>query len=329
MTGRRVVCPEAGRAELEDFEPRDPGPGEVALEAELTLISPGTERAFLLNLPNTTGDYPYHPGYNFVGRVTALGEGVGQGLQVGRRVVASAAHASVATVRESRVVPVPDGAPSEDASFFNMLCIALQGVRKARVELGETVIVVGQGLVGQLAARLARLQGGAPVIGLDPSATRRELAANGADAVFDPTAADFDEQLRALIGDGGAPVVIEATGAPEPIRSAFHLAGWMGRVVLLGSTRGVTDGVNFYADVHKKGLQILGAHASAIPGEDSHPGGWTWRDNCEALFNLMVMGRLQVADLVTHRFPAAEAPRAYELLANWDESLLGVVLQWK
>ena len=329
MTARRVVCPEAGRAELESFPEPQPGDGEVALAASLTLISPGTERAFMLGLPNTSGKYPYRPGYNCVGRITALGEGVGDALAVGDRVVAAAPHASAAVVSQERAIPVPDAVPDEAACFFNMLCIALQGVRKAKIELGEAVIVVGQGLVGQLAARLARLQGGAPVVGLDTSPERRELATAGADRVLDPAAADFRGTLDGVLGgEGGAPVVIEATGAPEPIRLALSLARRMGRVVLLGSTRGVTDGVNFYADVHKKGLQILGAHASAIPTRDSAPGGWTWADNCRAVLRLLATGRLRVQDLITHRFPADRAAEAFALLANWDPTLLGVVLRW-
>src|SRR6266542_4229042 len=76
MEGRRVCWPEHGRAELQGFEPRAPGPGEVLIESEVSLISPGTERAVFLGLPNAEGGFPSYPGYSNVGRVAALGGGV-------------------------------------------------------------------------------------------------------------------------------------------------------------------------------------------------------------------------------------------------------------
>jgi len=328
MSAQRVIVPEPGRAELQPFDPGAPGGGELGLAAEITLISPGTERAFMLNLPNTSGDFPRRVGYNFVGRISAIGAGV-EGWQIGQRVVASAPHASAVVVRTERVVAVPDAVDSEQASFFNMLCIAMQGVRKARIELGEPVVVFGQGMVGQLALRLARLNGGLPVVGLDPSDVRRGMAAPAADAMLDPTADGFREALAALVGAHGPPVVIEATGAPQPIQTALEIAAPHGRVVLLGSTRGINEEVNFYRDVHRLGVQIIGAHANAVPRHESHPGYWTWRDNCHTALQLMARGRLSVADMITHRFPSASAAGAYEILGQWDPTLLGMILDWR
>src|SRR5688572_16588236 len=159
LAGRRVCWPEPRRAVLETFAVQAPGPGEVLLAAERTLISPGTERAFFLGLPNAATKFPSYPGYNSVGRVLAVGEGV-EGLVPGDRVAAAAAHASHARVRTDRCAPVPDGLDPEAAVYFYMASIALQGVRKARVELGEAVAVLGLGLIGNLALQLARLQGG-------------------------------------------------------------------------------------------------------------------------------------------------------------------------
>lgn len=97
--------------------------------------------------------------------------------------------------------------------------------------------------------------------------------------------------------------------------------------MLLASTRGETQ-VNFYRDVHRKGLTVLGAHNSARPGLESQPGVWTWLDDTRAVLRLLELGRLEVASLVTHRVPARQAATAYELLKDWHPSLLGVVLEW-
>jgi len=123
-------------------------------------------------------------------------------------------------------------------------------------------------------------------------------------------------------------VVIEATGHPEPVDTALHIARPGGRVVLLGSTRGANQ-VNFYREVHRKGLSVIGAHNSARPARESRPGVWTWAEDCRTVLALLRRGRLRVEPLITHRFPVGEAATAYKLLKEWDPGFLGVILQWK
>ena len=105
----------------------------------------------------------------------ACGAGV-DALQVGDRVVCPAAHASHAVVDAAVCLPAPADLPDEEAAFFNLLAIAMQGVRKARIELGESVAVLGAGVIGILAMRLAQLSGGLPVIGIDLDEKRLALA---------------------------------------------------------------------------------------------------------------------------------------------------------
>lgn len=327
MRGMRVCWPEPGRAMLEPFTVAEPGPGEVLIESEVTLISPGTERAFFLELPNARAKFPSYPGYSQVGRVIAVGEGVFRPV-AGERVASGGGHASHVLARAERVWSVPEAVEPTEAVYFNLGAIALQGVRKARVELGEAVLALGLGLVGNLALQLARLQGALPAIGLDPDPGRREMAlACGADLVLDPAAPDLDAALAAETSGRGPAVVIEATGSPEAVNEAFVRAGTHARVVLLASTRGTTE-TNFYRDVHRKGLTLLGAHASVRPPHDSSPGFWTLADDVAAVLRLIAAGRLRVAPLTSEVFPASEAPRAYEILASWRKDLLGMVLRW-
>lgn len=331
VQARRVVWTQPGVVQMETVRLREPGPGEVLVAAEVSLISPGTERAFLLNLENTAGAFPRTGGYSLIGHVAALGPGVST-VEVGQRVACPASHMSHAVVRAERCVPVPSELSSERASFFNLGAIALQGVRKAGVELGEAVVVFGAGLIGLLAMRLAQLSGGLPSLSLDPQPWRRQVAERfGADAALDPRSENLAEALaEALQGaPAGAPhVVIEATGFPEVIQQAFEVAGWMARVVLLGSSRGVTSQVNFYRDVHKKGLTLLGAHASTIPARDTAPGRWPWRQNVETVLRLIAADRLPVEQLITHRLPAEEAPAIYGEIAQWKPEVLGAILEW-
>ena len=239
MEGRRVCWPEHGRAEIVPFEPLAPKPGEVLVQTEVSLISPGTERAFFLGLPNAEGRFPAYPGYSNVGRVVALGDGVTD-LKVGDRVASGTNHASHVVARPGRCWRVPEGLDPTRAVFFSLGAIAMQGVRKARVELGEAALVLGLGLIGNLALQFARLNGAFPAMGLDPDAGRRDTARScGADACFDPAAADTAAEIAAATEERGPAVVIEATGSPEVVNDAFARAAFHSRVVLLASTRGV------------------------------------------------------------------------------------------
>ncbi len=328
MQGMRVCWPERGKAILESFEVREPGSGEVLVRSEVTLISPGTERAFFLGLPNAQGRFPSYPGYSHVGRVLRAGAGV-EGIPEGARVVSGGGHASCVTVRADRCVVAPEEGDPKHAVFHSLGAIALQGVRKSRVELGEAAATLGLGLVGSLALQLTRLQGALPAVGLDLDPGRRDLAVRcGADLALDPSGEAGLEAARAACGGSGPAVVIEATGFPEAVNVAFALAGNAGRVVLLASTRGVTE-TNFYQHIHKKGLIVHGAHNSARPARESSAAYWTLADDTRTVLRLLAAGRLQVEPYISEVFPAAEAARAYEVLGSWRKDLLGMVLDWR
>jgi threonine dehydrogenase-like Zn-dependent dehydrogenase len=216
----------------------------------------------------------------------------------------------------------------EEAAFFALLAIAMQGLRKARIELGESVVVLGAGTVGILAMRLAQLSGGVPVIAVDLERRRLELAKKIAadEALINDD--NLLENLRGLLGTAGADVVIELTGAPAAVATAFQLAKAGGRVALVGSTRGISESVNFYRDVHKKGLLVIGGHESAQPRQDSSPGYWTPEREYALSLDLMARGRVQTAPLITHRYNWREFPSAYARLANWDKDVMGMIIEW-
>ena len=250
-------------------------------------------------------------------------------IELGTRVHAREPHASAVLTRMDRVTPLPQDVDDAQATLLAQLQIALGGVRRARVELDETVLVIGGGLIGQLAAQFAHAAGAGEVLLADLSEHRRGLAETcGHSASVDPASDDGKARIAAAGEHGGPEVVIEVTGAPEPILNAFGFAAPGGRVVLLGSTRGATDQVNFYRDVHKKGLTIVGAHNAVRPREDDRAGAWTAARDDRAALRLLRTGRLNVAPLITHRFPAREFEAAYRLLFDWDEGLLGCVLEW-
>ncbi len=329
MKAQRVVWPSRAKVEVETFELPPIGDDEVLVATDATLISPGTERAFLLALPNAQGRYPSRPGYSNIGTVIEVGKAV-TSYKVGERVASAQGHTSHFVTAPDRLIKVVSAdVPSEEAVFFNLGAISLQGVRKARIELGEATLVLGQGLIGLLALQLSKLNGALPVIAADLTDSRLELAKSiGADATLNPEDTNFSEQLNALTDGNGPVVVIEATGHPDAVSTALDVAGRGARLVLLASTRGETPKVNFYRDVHKKGLILYGAHNAVRPRQESSPNYWTLKDDSRLLLTLIAEKRFDVAPLISHRIPGEEAPKAYQLLMEWNPGLLGVVLQW-
>ncbi len=343
---RRVVFAAAREATVESVPIGAPGPGQILVRGEWSLISTGTEMtAYTGDFPRgesawgTYVRYPFHPGYSLVGVVEAAGEGAGAG--VGQRVAVEAAHASHVLVdapgpeaaaggegrhSPSAVLPVPDGVAPEEATFQTLARIVLNGLRLAEPELGESVAVIGCGLLGQLAIRFARLAGAMPVVAVDLSRARLERAlASGADVALEADDGDLPAALRATTGGRLADAVIDVTGAPASFVTATRLARDMGRVVLLGSPRGPVT-VDLHDDVHSRGLRVIGAHASTTPRRETPLTPWTMRRNAELFFALVQAGRLSVADLISHRFALAGAKDAYARLDEDRASAMGVLL---
>jgi 2-desacetyl-2-hydroxyethyl bacteriochlorophyllide A dehydrogenase len=329
MKAQRVVWPDRAKVDVETFMLPPVGDDEVLVATECTLISPGTERAFLLGLPNAQGGYPTRPGYSNIGRVVDVGKAVTD-CEVGDRVASTQGHTSHFVTSPSRLLRIASAdVPAEEAVFFNLGAIALQGVRKARIELGEATLILGQGLIGLLAMQLSKLSGALPLIAADLTDSRLEISKTvGADYTFNPEDADFSEQLGDVTKGDGPAVVIEATGHPDAISTALGVAGGGARVVLLASTRGETPSVNFYRDVHKKGLILYGAHNSIRPRQESSPNFWTLEEDSFLLLSLIAQKRFNVIPLISHRVPGEDAAKAYQLLMEWNPGLLGVVLQW-
>lgn len=302
-------------------------PDQLLVRTLYSLISPGTERAFLLGLDNTSRQYPMGAGYSTVAEIVERGADA-SGWQVGQRIAVPIQHQRLAAVSAARCHLLPDTLDSRTATFFHLGAIALQGIRKARIELGEGVAVLGAGIVGLLAMQWARLDGAMPVLTLDVHDARLPLAAQlGADAALSMTG-DYRAQVQALCGNAPPEVVVDATGHPAAVTSAFDLIAPLGRLILLGSTRGNTPDVNFYRDVHKTGLTLIGAHNSVRPVQDRRPGLWTlWEDEALAL-RCLAAGRLQVDPLVSHTFSWEDAPAAYAELEAAQASTLGIMLEW-
>ena len=337
MQGQRVVFTGTRQAAWEAFAvPDRPGPHEVLVRTRWSAVSAGTETAVYAGTHSgfrTPGAayprYPFYPGYSATGTVVAVGDAV-RGLAPGQGVFLPGGHSShlLWDTREPQFAPLPAGLPPDIGAFARLGTISLNGVRLAELSLGVTVAVLGAGLIGQLAAQLARLAGARPVVVVDRLGQRLEAARRcGLREVIDAATHDVLEAGRAQTGGRGFDVVIEATGAPAAIAQALALTAEYGRVVLLGSPRGRVE-IDPYTHLHRPGITLVGAHERVTPRAASIHTRWTQQRNLELVLALLARGELAVEPLISHRLPAVRATEIHAALMRAPEDYLGVVLDW-
>lgn len=323
MKGHIIVSPEKGRVCVKEYEVGEPGPREIQVRIHVSLISPGTERAWILNMECTPGVYPFEPGYCTAGIVEKTGSEVTR-FKVGDRVACLLSHRSIGNIHEDSAAKIPPDVPFEHAVFLPLGQIALQGVRKARIELGEKVMVMGLGVIGQLAMQFARLNGALPAIGADLVESRINAALRcGAEEAVNCGENEWIACLRHKFQ-----AVIESTGVPGVIPTALKIVEPGGRVVLLGSTRGMST-VDFYRDVHVKGVTVIGAHAiHTVPKHESRPSNWTWKDDSECFMSLLEKGKLCIDPLITDIICHEEIEKAYIELLRGNREIIGTIIKW-
>lgn len=333
MQARRLWITGPYEVSAQEFELGDePGPGQALIAIERSLISAGTELAIVMgtHIGFTTGAawprYPMALGYAALGRVLRLGPG-SSAVAPGDRVLSSAPHASHALVDVARLLKVPEGCSSDAALLGYLASIPLNGVRLAQPRLGEGMVVFGQGLIGALAARLGRIAGCRPVLGVDLLAERRERAAQALVVPVDPRVAD-PATVYAERAAGRAPeIVVEATGVPSLIPEALRTVAEQGRVVLLGSPRGRVE-IDPYSDIHRKGVTVIGAHERVAPPVATPSNPFTSERNREVALTLIADGSLRTDDLVSHHITPEDASATYRALAERAAGYLGVVIKW-
>jgi 2-desacetyl-2-hydroxyethyl bacteriochlorophyllide A dehydrogenase len=312
-----VSFPTVGAASLERFFSLGPGPGEVLVRNTRSLVSPGTERALLTDAPNAGGRFPMSPGYSAVGQVVAVGPNV-RGLKKGDRVVSSLSHANLGVIRASRVTRVPDAVGDDDACFYSLVLIALAGIYRAKPVVGETIAIVGRGLVGLLALKLLHAAGGFRLVSIARTTRNGDLARRcGADEVRPAT------ELANLSADA----VIDATGSPAALADAVQGVRAGGRLVVLGSPRGITDSLPLEA-IQRHQVHVLGAHIRALPDTSDTPGVRTKQACTEQFLRWVAQGRLSMHDLISHRVKPSDVSEFYRQLALDDTSVVGAVMEW-
>ncbi len=336
MKNYSIVFTKPNQAELLQSEANQQlKENQVLVRLHVTSISSGTERALITGDPNVSvvrdaeyAAFPRQSGYSGAGVVVAVGEKV-KNVAVGDRVAGLwGNHSKYCVYSEEYLLKLDDRVSFAEAALCNIATFPLSAIRKCRLEIGESAIVMGLGVLGMIAVKLLKIAGAYPIIAVDPVAQKREEAlAQGADFAFDPYSDDFVKQVKEVTG-GGVKVAIEVTGVGVALDSVLDCMARFGRVALLGCTRHADININYYFKVHGPGITLIGAHSHARPEKDSSNGWWTHHDDADTILKLIAGGRLTLQNLVGETHNPEDAPQVYSRLIS-EKGFPTVQFDWE
>jgi threonine dehydrogenase-like Zn-dependent dehydrogenase len=284
----------------------------------------------------------YSPvGYSCAGEVIEVGSPV-EDLAVGDKVACAGAgyanHAEIVCVPRNLCVRLPEEADLKRACYNTLGAIALQGIRQADLRLGESCVVVGLGLLGQLTCLMLQASG-VRTFGIDIDGNAVDVASKHCcDAAWARQSPGLSQKIESHTGGLGADAVIITAGTSslDPINSAGELARKRGRVIVVGA---VPTGFDREPYWYKKELELR-MSCSYGPGRydpeyeekgtDYPPAyvRWTENRNMQAFQELVHRGKIDLDYLTTHEFRLEDAPRAYDMVVSHSEPFLGIVLKY-
>ena len=318
---RAIIFPEPNQVDLRSYDLPSLESGEILVQTEYSGISQGTEIwAYVGKRPEL--QFPTVPGYQTVGRVIDTGGSVTE-FKVGQRVMVNTnrlpksfpetwmgAHASHIITKTA--VVVPEECDPVGAAISALPAVSLRGIRMIDVGIGDVVVVIGQGLIGQFSAQLAKLRG-AVVIATDVISERLTLSkANSSDLTVNVTEQNLKEVVASLCPKG-VDAIIETTGRADQFAPCVELLRWEGQLLLQGW---YSQPISF--DFHATHLKKPRVAITC---------GFDFVDAAICL-NLLRYQKLKLRELVSHLVPIEEAPGIYPRLAKNDPSFLGVVFDW-
>ena len=338
MKRKNIYFTASGVAEVIEDEVNPPMPNEVQVRLAMSTVSSGTERANLVSAPNASAGipnmWPKILGYSSSGEIIDVGSEVND-LKIGDRVaMAWTTHREIINVNHTdkseraNVYKINDSISYENAALFHIATFPLAAMRKCRIEIGESAIVMGMGMLGIFAIPLLKVAGAVPIIAVDPILEKRQKALDcGADYAFDPYEKDFAKKVRAVT-DGGANVGIEVTGVGAGLDGILDCMAPFGRVALLGCTRNKNFSIDYYNKVHCPGITLVGAHTMARPKSDSSGGWWTQEDDIKTLIKLTENKMIDLSSMIDEIHSPDEAPEVYARLAK-DSYFPLVQFDWR
>jgi len=266
---------------------------------------------------------PSRMGYSDAGVVEAVGEDV-KDVSVGDRVTAVAPHAEYVTgvpgVPDARIIPLPGDISFEEATFLPLLTSSVAWAQTAGIKEGDTVVILGQGLVGSLVMQVAKSYNPGRIIAIDALDLRCELAERlGADVVINCSKVDSVQAVKELTGGGGADIVIECVGGYAGIKSfeqAQDMVKSHGLIHLIALYQGGP------LPLHSGKIMSKRLIAGILISEPRSK-------TAQRAIKHIQDGSVRVKEMITHRFPLAEAKQAFDLLYEHPEEALGVIFEYE
>ena len=320
--------------EIRDFNLPDPKPGQVGVKTLCSAISPGTEKLifrgqFSEGLQDHTDqlssnlNYPFQYGYACVGEIVDLGTGV-DSTALGKKVFCYQPHASYFITEVENVHFIPANCSPESACFLANMETSVNLVQDARPVLGETAVVLGQGIVGLLTTALLTEFPLEKLIGADCFDIRRNAAIElGVEQCLDPNDPAFYERINSLLPHG-ADLTIELTGVPGSLNDAIAVTGFNGRVII-GSWYGEQTANLALGDrFHRSRIKLLSSQVSTISADLSHR--WDKSRRFQVVWD--AIRRIQPERWVTHRFAFHQAREAYQMLEQSPQEYIQILFEY-
>ena len=341
MRTRQAVLTAPFQTAVREVELPPPAANQILVQTACSAISAGTELAvytgkhqWLQDPKMTDWKFPFKPGYSAAGTVVAVGKDI-TGWNPGDRVAFPGNHASAELLtighERGRLWKMPEHLDFKTAAWS---CVARYGMGssiRAGLTLGRSAAVLGLGVIGQWSLRCLKAAGAFPVVGIDSVRMRRDSAiARGADFVLDPASAPIAQQIQQVLQARGAEIVADATGIPDAIPTAMSLACDAGQVIVVGSPRGKATDVNFYDDLHRRYIEVCGAHGNMLfePAHTRLAGAWSIDKAEHWLLAALAQKRIILDGLITHEIKPEDLGTAYDGLLNKKDTYLGVTIHW-
>ena len=325
----RIIFPEKGEVELERFELPSLGPRDLRIQTLFSLMSIGTESIILHERyePNThfakMFSFPQlQTGVQAVGKIEKLGNEVDE-FKEEDLIFMRMAHGSHQVLPASACSPVPVDMDKKSACWCGLAKTAFRAASAAPFERGSHILIIGAGPVGQMAIRWAKTEGVETIAVVEISGFRLQHAKmGGANTLIQGNVADQIDAIREIDLGNGPSVIVDTTGNPDVFKHALSAAPMFGKVILLGDT-GYPSRQCLTSDVISKGLSLQAVH-------DSHDYyGGTQRTIDEKFFANVESGQFDVSGLISHEFSPIDCAKAYALVNEERENVMGVLYDWR
>lgn len=328
---------------------------KILVKSRCSSISTGTELSLYIKKWNTKPGVNYskerigglwdmhkareNPGYALAGDVIDVGENV-KDFKVGDRVISTEGHAdyAVCSTEPWKTLKIPDGVSYEEASFVVLGSVALHGIRRARLQLGEDIVIMGAGVVGLFALQFAKMCGASPVMMVDLDDSRLELAGKlGADYTVNPIREDLVESIKKNICPDGVICTLEATGNPKVLQTSLRISRVGGRIVVVGAVIGEVT-LDMFNDFMTKELQMIAAQQPVNPTHETPYYRFTKQKCRKMILDMIRDKKINVKDFITHKYHYSKVPEVYEMLgkaksgdyrgSSINRDMIGVTIDW-